>query len=75
MAKSAASVEGVEKVVCVEHAELEHGVAEAIAPALQQLHGSSSFSHIVAPANSTGTHEAMCAVAVPSLVLTTWPID
>jgi len=53
VAKSAASVEGVEKVLCVEHAELEHGVAEAIAPALQQLHGSASYSHIVAPANST----------------------
>eukprot|EP01094_Clydonella_sp_ATCC50884_P005687 TRINITY_DN1462_c0_g2_i1.p1 TRINITY_DN1462_c0_g2~~TRINITY_DN1462_c0_g2_i1.p1 ORF type:complete len:347 (+),score=106.43 TRINITY_DN1462_c0_g2_i1:27-1043(+) len=54
VADAAAALEGVSKVVLMDSPALEHGVAEALVPAIRQLHSAATFTHILAPATSTG---------------------
>ena len=52
VAEAAAKIEGVAKVLKADAAELEHGLAENIAPIIVAL--SNDYSHILAPASTTG---------------------
>ncbi len=51
-ATAAASLEGVEKVLCADDPILGHGLAEPIAALVAGIAG--DYSHIVAPASTTG---------------------
>lgn len=52
VAKAAAAIAGVSKVLVADAAEFAHGVAENLAPMIQSLAG--SYSHLMAPATTTG---------------------
>ncbi len=52
VAESAAAVSGVSKVLLADNAAFEHQLAENIAPLVAELAG--SYSHIIAPATTTG---------------------
>lgn len=52
VAKAAASIAGVNKVLVADAAEYAHGVAENVAPLIQSLAG--AYSHLMAPATTTG---------------------
>ncbi len=51
-AEEAAKIAGVTKVLNADSAELEHGLAENVAPLIQQL--ASGYSHVLAPASTYG---------------------
>ena len=52
VAKAAASIDGVDKVLAATNKALENKLAENLAPLLKSL--AASYSHIMAPANTTG---------------------
>lgn len=52
VAKAAAAIAGVSKVLVADAAEFAHGIAENVAPLIQSL--ASSYSHLMAPATTTG---------------------
>ena len=52
VAKATAAVAGVTKVLVANGASLDHGIAENVAPIIQEM--ASSYSHILAPATTTG---------------------
>ena len=52
VAKATAAVAGVNKVLVANGASLDHGIAENVAPIIQEM--ASSYSHILAPATTTG---------------------
>ena len=52
VAKAAAAVAGVAKVLVASDESLGHGIAENIAPLIQEM--ASSYSHLLAPATTTG---------------------
>ena len=52
VAKAAASIDGVEKVLAATNKALENQLAENLAPLLEGL--AANYSHIMAPANTTG---------------------
>ena len=52
VAKAAAAVVGVAKVLVASDESLGHGIAENIAPLIQEM--ASSYSHLLAPATTTG---------------------
>ena len=52
VAKAAAAIAGVSRVLNADAGMLAHGIAENIAPLLQSLAG--SYSHLMAPATTTG---------------------
>lgn len=52
VAEAASQIQGVGKVLNVDTAELEHGLAENVAPLVVAL--SASYSHILAPATTSG---------------------
>ena len=52
VAETAASIAGVNKILAANNKIFEKGLAENLAPLLQKL--SSSYSHIIAPATTTG---------------------
>jgi electron transfer flavoprotein alpha subunit len=52
VAKAAASIDGVDKVLAATSKALENKLAENLAPLLKSL--AASYSHIMAPANTTG---------------------
>ncbi len=52
VAKSAAAITGVSKVLTADDAALAHGIAENVAPMIQSL--ASGYTHLMAPATTTG---------------------
>ncbi len=52
VAKAAAAVVGVAKVLVASDESLGHGIAENVAPLIQEM--ASSYSHLLAPATTTG---------------------
>ena len=52
VAKSAAAIAGVSKVVTADEAALAHGIAENVAPLIQSM--ASGYTHLLAPATTTG---------------------
>jgi electron transfer flavoprotein alpha subunit len=52
VAKAAAAVAGVSKVLVAADASMNHGIAENVAPVIQGL--ASGYSHLLAPATTTG---------------------
>jgi electron transfer flavoprotein alpha subunit len=50
--KAAAAVNGVDKVLVAKGDSLDHGIAENVAPLIQEM--ASGYSHILAPATTTG---------------------
>ncbi len=52
VAKSAAAIAGVSKVLTADDAALAHGIAENVAPLMQSM--ASSYTHLMAPATTTG---------------------
>ena len=52
VAKSAAAIAGVSKVLTADDTILAHGIAENVAPLIQSM--ASSYSHLMAPATTTG---------------------
>ena len=52
VAKAAASIAGIAKVLVADDKPLENGLAENLAPLMQSLSG--GYSHIMAPATTTG---------------------
>ena len=50
--KTAAAIAGVAKVLVASGASLDHGIAENVAPVIQEM--ASGYSHILAPATTTG---------------------
>ena len=52
VAKAAAAVAGVAKVLVASDESLGHGIAENVAPLIQEM--ASSYSHLLAPATTTG---------------------
>ena len=52
VAKAAAAIAGVAKVLVASDESLGHGIAENIAPLIQEM--ASSYSHLLAPATTTG---------------------
>jgi len=50
--KEAASIAGVSKVLVANDASLNHGLAENVAPVIQAMSG--TYSHLLAPATTTG---------------------
>jgi electron transfer flavoprotein alpha subunit len=52
VAKSAATIAGVSKVVTADEAALAHGIAENVAPLIQSM--ASGYTHLLAPATTTG---------------------
>ena len=52
VAKSAAAIAGVSKVLTADDAALSHGIAENVAPLMQSL--ASDYTHLMAPATTTG---------------------
>lgn len=52
VAKAAAAIVGVSKVLTAETAAMAHGIAENIAPLIQSM--ASGYSHLMAPATTTG---------------------
>ena len=52
VAKAAAAVVGVAKVLVASDESLAHGIAENVAPMIQEM--ASSYSHLLAPATTTG---------------------
>ena len=52
VAKDAAAIAGVSKVLTAEADAMAHGIAENIAPLIQSM--ASGYSHLMAPANTTG---------------------
>ena len=52
VAKAAASIAGIAKVLIADHKSLENGLAENLAPLMQSLSG--GYSHIMAAATTTG---------------------
>lgn len=52
VAKAAAQINGVVKVIHADHAVFEHQLAEAVAPLVAEL--SENYSHIIAPATTSG---------------------
>lgn len=62
VAEAAAKVDGVSKVLKADAAELEHGLAENIAPLVVEL--ASGYSHILAPATTFGKNVLPRAAAL-----------
>ncbi|EGC38859.1 hypothetical protein DICPUDRAFT_75605 [Dictyostelium purpureum] len=54
VAETASKVKGVNNVVCVDHASLEHSLAETISPIIVQLQNKENISHILTPASNFG---------------------
>jgi len=52
VAKSAATIAGVSRVVTADEAALAHGIAENVAPLIQSM--ASGYTHLLAPATTTG---------------------
>lgn len=52
VAEAVAKAEGVGKVLCADNAALEHHLAENLAPLVAE--GAESYSHVLAPATTTG---------------------
>ncbi len=52
VARAAAAVAGVAKVLIANGNSLDHGIAENVAPLIQKM--ASSYSHLLAPATTTG---------------------
>lgn len=52
VAKAAAAIAGVSKVLVADSADYAHGIAENLAPLIQSLSG--NYSHLLAPATTTG---------------------
>ena len=52
VAKSAAAIAGVSKVLTADEAALAHGIAENVAPLIQSM--ASGYTHLLAPATTTG---------------------
>jgi electron transfer flavoprotein alpha subunit len=52
VAKSAAAIAGVSKVLTADDTALAHGIAENVAPLIQSL--ASGYTHLMAPATTTG---------------------
>jgi len=52
VAKSAAAIAGVSKVLTADDAALAHGIAENVAPLIASM--ASDYTHLMAPATTTG---------------------